>query len=174
VPGGARLTGNVTYGRDVRDSERTFVSTEADAEVAIEVSHPDRVLSLRGYFMDSVPLGTEPVPFLEQAMLGWKNHYGFVWGRFRDNAALMAELKYRYPVGYYLDMMLIGSVGNVFARDLSDFTPKALTSSLGVGFRTRRTGLKPIELIVAVGSSRFDQAFSIESVRLYLSITEGL
>ena len=171
---GARLVGNVTYGRDVRDSEQTFVSATADVEVAVDVSPPDRVLSLRGYLMDAVPLGSEPVPFLEQAMLGWRNHYGFVWGRFRDEAAVMLELRYRYPVAYFVDMHLIASVGNVFARDFSDFNVKKLTSSFGIGLRTRETGMTPIELVVALGSTRFDEQFGIQSGRVYLSVTEGL
>lgn len=174
VSGGARLLANATYARDVTDSARTFVSTTVDAEVAAEVMKPDRVLALRGYFRDAIPLGTEPVPFLEQSMLGWRNHYGFFWGRFRDESALMLELRYRYPVAFFVDMTWIASVGNVFKRDLSDFDPKALTTSLGVGFRTRRTGRRPLELIVAVGSTRFDEAFGVQSVRFYLSTTEEL
>ena len=172
--GGARLLTNLTYARDVDDSERRFVSTEVDAEAAVEVSRPDRVLALRGYLMDTFPLGTEPVPLLEQAMLGWKNHLGFTWGRFRDESAVMLELRYHYPVAYFIDMQWITSVGNVFARDFSDFDVKALTTSMGVGLRTRRTGRRPLQLIFALGTTRFDEPFAIQSVRFCLMSTEGL
>ncbi len=173
--GGARLVANRTYARDVTDSERTFVSTTVDAEVAVEVSKPDRVLALRGYMRDAIPLGNEPVPFLEQSMLGWRNHYGFIWGRFRDESATMLELRYRYPVAFFLDMTWVASVGNVFKRDLSDFDVKKLTASFGIGFRTRRTGLLPLELIVAAGTTRFDEtSFGVQSVRFFLSTTEEL
>ncbi len=172
--GGVRFAANATYGRDVIDHEREFVSGSADAEIAVEVMKPGRVLTLRGFVSDSVPLGKEPVPFLEQSMLGWRNHLGFIWGRFRDEAAVLAELRYRYPVAFFLDMEWVASAGNVFDRKFSDFDVQKLTGSLGVGFRTRRTGLTPLELVVALGTTRFDEAFAIDSVRLYVSTTGDL
>jgi hypothetical protein len=172
--GGVRLVANATYGRDVIDHEREFVSGSADAEVAVEVMKPGRVLTLRGFVSDSAPLGREPVPFLEQSMLGWHNHLGFIWGRFRDEAAALAEIRYRYPVAFFVDMEWVASAANVFDRKFSDFDIKKLTGSVGVGFRTRRTGLTPLELIVALGTTRFDEAFSIDSVRVYLSTTGDL
>jgi len=172
--GGLRALANATYAQDVRDSERSFISTTLDVTGAVEVSRPDRVLSLRGYLVDTFPLGDQPVPFTEQAMLGWANHFGFHWGRFRDEAAVMAELRYRYPIAYFLDMQWIASVGNVFSRDFNDFDFGALTTTLAVGLRTRKTGRTPIELILGLGTTRFNEAFDIQSVRLYLSTTEGL
>ena len=124
--------------------------------------------------MDTVPLGELPVPFAEQAMLGWNNHFGFQWGRFRDEAAILTELRYRYPIAYFVDMQWGVSVGNVFAKDFSDFDAKALTTSITVGFRTRRTGRTPLRVLLGVGTTRFDQAFEIQSVRLYVSNAEDL
>ena len=173
--GGARFEGNVTFAHDVADSERTFVTTAVDATVGAEISRPDRVLSLRGYFADSFALGSEPVPFDYQPMLGFDHHYGFIWGRFRDEAAVMAELRYHHPVAYFLDMEWIASVGNVFKHDLSDFRFDALTSSFSIGLRTRRLNFPlPIELLVGFGTSRFDEPFAIDAVRVYLSTTETL
>jgi hypothetical protein len=172
--GGIRLLANGTYARDVRDSERSFVSASVDVQGAIEVSRPDRVLILRGYAVDTCPLGSEPVPFMEQPMLGWFHHFGFRWGRFRDEAAVMAELRYRYPIAYFVDMQWVASVGNVFSRTFDDFDFKKLTTSIGVGLRTRRTGRTPLEIIFALGTTRFDEAFSIQSARVYFSTTEAL
>ena len=172
--GGFRVVGNASYARDVQDSERSFLSTLVDAEGAIEVSRPDRVLSLRGRFADTFALGQRPVPFTEQPMLGWSNHFGFHWGRFRGESALMAEVRYRYPIAYFIDMQWILSVGNVFSHDFGDFNLGALTTSMGVGFRTRRTDRTPLELVFALGTSRFDEAFDVQSVGVYLATTEGL
>ena len=174
TPQGARIATNVTYARDVTDAERVFVAVRADAEAAIEISKPDRVLTVRGLVSDAVPLGSEPVPFLEQSMLGMGDHVGFHWGRYRDNAAVLFELRYRYPVAYFLDMQWVASVGNVFAKDFSDFDARDFTTSISVGFRTRRTGRTPLRFLVGVGTSRFDEAFSIQSVRVLLSNAEDL
>ncbi len=172
--GGARLFGNVTYAHDVSNPERTFVTATLDGQIAAEVMKPDRILSLRAYAVDTWALGSEPVPFTYDAMLGFDHHLGFIWGRFRDASALMAELRYHYPIAYYFDMEWVASVGNVFMQNFADFKPERLTSSLSVGLLTRRTGLLPIELLVGFGTTRFDEAFNINSVRVYLSTTENL
>jgi hypothetical protein len=133
------------------------------------------VLATRVYVAETASLGGGAVPFLHLATLGWNNHQGFVLGRFRGEAAFLAEVRYRYPVAFFFDVQWIASVGNVFARDFSDFSAGALTGSFGVGLRTRRTGDDPLEVTVAIGTSRFDApGFGIDSVRLYLSTTRGL
>jgi len=172
--GGVAFIGNATYARDLRDKERAFVSATADLQVAFDVIKPGRILTLRAYAQDTFALGSEPVPFTHQAMLGWTHHYGFYWGRFRGEAAVMAEARWRYPVAYLLDMMWIASTGNVFKHDFSDFSFGELTGSLGVGFRTRRTGSPPIEVIFAAGTTRFDEDFGFDSGRVYLSTSGDL
>lgn len=171
---GLFFLGNVTYGRDIHDAERSFVSAEVDVEGALEISYPDRVLAARVYAMDTFALGREPVPFMYQATLGWDNHYGFTWGRFRGESALMAQLQYRYPIAYYVDAQWTVSAGNVFNQRFSDFTPGALTGSIGVGLRTRRTGSDALQLTFALGTSRFDERFEFNNVRVYFGTVEGL
>jgi len=172
--GGVRLLANGTYARDVLNRDRAFLTLEADLEAAVEVSYPDRVLAARLYAADTVPLGDDPIPFTHLPMLGGPNHHGFVWARFRDESAVMAEARYRYPIAYYMDAQLSASAGNVFARHFEDFDLGALTASLGAGLRTRRIGPAPIELTFAVGTSRFDERFAVESFRVYFSTTDGL
>lgn len=172
--GGARLVGNVAYGRDFGEPERSFVTAELDVEGAVEVSYPDRVLALRAYAAETFALGREPVPFTHQAMLGWQNHHGFIWGRFRGDSALMAELSYRYPIAYFFDAQWTLSAGNVFGQQFRGFDAGALTGSIGVGLRTRRAGFGPLELLFALGTSRFEEPFSVDSVRVYFGTTEGL
>jgi hypothetical protein len=171
--GGARFVASTTYARDVKVPGRAFVTGDVDLRVGVEIRHPDRVLSARLYVADSFPLGNEPVPITHMPLLGWQNHMGFVWGRFRGESAIMGELRYRYPVGHYMDFQCVGSAGNVFARDFHDFDFGALTASIGVGLRTRRTSFLPLEMMIGMGSSRFDEAFAIESVRLFVSTDEG-
>jgi hypothetical protein len=172
--GGVRLAGNVTYGQDTEVSERSFVSASLDFEAATEISHPDRVLAARAYAMETIALGSEPVPFTHQAMLGWQNHVGFVWGRFRGESAVLAELQYRYPIAYYMDAQWTASAGNVFGERFEGIALGSLTGSIGVGLRTRRIGLTPIEVTFALGTSRFDQPFALDAVRVYFGTTEGL
>lgn len=172
--GGVRLAGNVTYGHDIQNDERSFVVASLDLEGAVEVSHPDRVLAARVYATEAIALGNEPVPFTHLPMLGWQNHVGFIWGRFRGDSAVLAELQYRYPIGYFVDAQWTASAGNVLGERFAGLHPGAMTGSIGVGLRTRRAGFGPLELTIALGTTRFDQPFDFESVRVYFGTTEGL
>lgn len=172
--GGVRLVGNVTYAHDTAVSERSFASASLDLEAAVEVSYPDRVLAARAYAVETFALGREPVPFTHQAMLGWQNHVGFVWGRFRGDTAVLAELQYRYPIAYFVDAQWTASAGNVFGERFEGLSVGSLTGSIGVGLRTRRIGTWPVEVTFALGTTRFDQPFSFDSVRVYFGTTEGL
>jgi hypothetical protein len=172
--GGARLLGNVTYAQDTVVAERSFVSASLDFEVAAEVSHPDRVLALRGYAVETVALGSEPVPFTHLATLGGQNHVGFIWGRFRGDTALVAELQYRYPIAYYMDAQWTVSAGNVFGPRFAGLDIGSFTGTLGVGLRTRRAGVGPFEVTFALGTTRFDEPFDFNAVRVYFGTTEGL
>lgn len=171
---GVRLAFDGTFGRDVSVVERSFLSAEADAEGALEISRPDRVLAARIYAMDTQPLGKEEVPFMQLATLGWDRHHGFVLGRFRGESALMAQLQYRYPIAYFIDAQWTASVGNVFSQHFGDFDPAALTASFGVGLRTRRSGMPPMQLTFAVGTTRFDEPFRLDAVRVYFGKPLGL
>ena len=169
---GVRLTGNVTYARDT--GEHSFASTEGDLEGAFEISRPDRVLVARVYAKDTHPIANRKIPFMNLATLGGENHYGFNWGRFRGESALMAEVRYRNPIAYDFDAQWTLSVGNVFSRHFQDFSPAALTGSLGFGLRTRRASFGPFELMFAVGTSTFDDRFKVENFRVYLGTAERL
>lgn len=172
--GGLRLLGNLTYARDTVVPERAFVSVSVDLEGALEVSSPDRVLAARVYTIQTLPLGKEPVPFSHQAMLGWQNHHGFLWGRFRGESAALGEIHYRYPIAYYVDAQWTASVGNVFGPRFKGFDVGDMTGSIGVGLRTRRIGESPIELTFALGTTRFNEALSFDAVRVFFGTVEGL
>lgn len=171
---GVRLVGNVTYGQDIRLAERAFLTVSLDLEAAATVSHPDRVLVARAYAAEAVALGREPVPFTHQPMLGWQNHVGFLWGRFRGESAVLAELQYRYPIAYLIDAQWTLSAGNVFGRQFKGLSVEPLTGTVGVGLRTRRAGFGPVEMTFALGTTRFDQPFAFDALRVYFGTTEGL
>ncbi len=79
-----------------------------------------------------------------------------------------------YPIAYYVDAQWTASVGNVFSRHLGDFRPSALTASFGFGLRTRRTGMTPLQITFAMGTTRFDEPFGLGNVRFFIGNTDGL
>lgn len=172
--GGVRFAALATAGADTEDPARAFVTWRAELEGALEVSYPDRVLAARVLVADSAELGPIAMPFTYLPVLGGDDHRGFAAGRWRGGSAIMAELRYRYPVAYFLDFQILASAGNVFARHFEDFTFEALTASFGFGLRTRRTGEEPIDFTVAFGTTRFDGDFALEGIRVSLATTQSL
>lgn len=173
--GGVRLAANGAFAFDARDERRSFGTAEGELEGAIEVAAPDRVLAARAYYAVAIPADDAAVPLHYLPTLGLMNHRGFSAGRFRGESALLLEVRYRYPIAFYVDLQWIASVGNVFERDLSDFELGALTASFGVGVRTRRILGDPIEVGFALGTTRFDSdGFGIDGARVFLSTTQGL
>jgi len=173
--GGIRLLVNGAYARDTLSWDRAFVTAGMDVEAALEVIHPDRVLTARLKAAEAFALGDEPVPMTQLPTLGGDDHYAFAQGRFRGQSIAMAELSYRYPIAYYVDAQWTASVGNAFGERFQGFDLGAMTGSFGVGIRTRRTGTPTLEMAVGVGTTRFDAAtVGVENVRLYFGTTDGL
>lgn len=172
--GGARLLGNLTYAQDVSVAERSFLTASLDLEGAVEVAYPDRVIVLRALAVQSIPLGKEPVPLTQKPLLGGANHVGFITGRLRGDSAVLAELHYRYPIAYYVDAQWTLSAGNVFGERFAGLSVGAMTGTFGVGLRTRRAGFLPLEVTFAFGTSRFEEPFELQAIRVYFGTVEGL
>jgi hypothetical protein len=170
--GGVHLHAAGLFGVAVDGAPTRFARFDVDLEGAIAVG-PDRVLAVRGHLIETIAIEGGPIPFLHQPTLGWDLHRGFVGGRFRGEAAIVAEFRYRYPIHYFVDMEWALSAGNVFSRDFSDFEPGALTGALSVGLRTRRTGFDPVDLALAFGTTPFED-FGLDGVRFYVASTHGL
>ena len=63
--------------------------------------------------------------------------------------------------------------GNAFDARLAGFAPERLHGSAGLGFRTTGDRDQSFDLILAAGSTRFDQPFAIESVRVAIGVNRG-
>jgi hypothetical protein len=170
--GGVHLHAGALYGVAPEGPTAHFLRFDVDLEGAVVV-YPDRVLAARGHLIETVSLDGSQVPFQHLPVLGWDLHRGFVAGRFRGEAAAVAEVRYRYPIHYFVDMEWALSAGNVFDRQFSDFSFGALTGALSIGFRTRRTGFDPITFALAFGTTQFDR-FDLEGVRFYVASSHGL
>ena len=102
-----------------------------------------------------------------EAMRGW-----FV-GRFRGESAAVFTLNYRYPIWYGLDGDIYLEAGNAFGPRFEGFDPARLFGSAGLGFRTAGNRDLSFDVILAVGTSRFDEPFQLNSFRLALGLNRG-
>lgn len=135
----------------------------------------NRIFGLYGLARFADPLGTAPVPWLEQVNLGGDPMImsGFIQNQLVDRSALVATLEYRYPVWVWLDGSLHFSVGNVFEERLSNFHVERLRMSFGFGLRSIGDRDQSFNILLAFGSEPFDQGAQVSSVRLLVGSQQG-
>ncbi len=130
-------------------------------------------LSLISDFVTPV-IGDSDIPLPEQVVLGgFRPMRGFLQGRLVDKSSIVARFEYRYPVWVWLDGELTYEIGNVFGRALSGFETKLLRNSFGFGFRTLGARDHAFELLIATGTSTFDEGAKPENLRFVFGTTGG-
>jgi len=98
---------------------------------------------------------------------------GFPRGRLHGASMFVASLDYRYPVWSLLDGTVFFEVGNVF-DDLADVDLAALRGSFGFGLRTIDSRHVSFDMLLAAGTTRFDDAnFALESGRISIGTNWG-
>ena len=133
-----------------------------------------RVLGLRLVGELAHPVGESAIPFTELTTLGGHQLMrGFLTGTFRGRSSLAATLEYRYPVWSFFDGSIFYEVGNVYDQLFEGFEPASLRSSFGLGFRTVQSRNVSLDLLFALGTSRFDEEFSVDTARLTFGTTWG-
>jgi hypothetical protein len=178
---GVRLEAQAEQGSDVRQSPGSgWIHTSAGAGGFWDVNGNRRVLSLSVLAMFSDPLGRRPVPFTELVTVGGDVPSpgafpapmpGFLPGRLVDRSAAVATLRYKWPIGPFIDGSLQGAVGNVFGEHLEGFDTRLLRFSGAFGIESDSSPDSSFELIVGFGTETFEHGAQIDSLRLALGIT---
>lgn len=131
-------------------------------------------LSLRALFAD--PIGRQPVPFTELVSLGGDAAPmpGFLPGRLVDRSGAVASLRYRWPIGPWLDGSLQTAVGNVFGEHLQGFDVRDGRLSAGLGLESDGSPDSSFQFLIGFGSEPFDHGGKIDSFRLAFGVSRGL
>lgn len=172
-PSGARLELHGSHSADVR-AHGGWVGYGGSAGAFFDVNGRSRVVSLSGtvHFVD--PLGSEPVPFTELAVLGgFGPMRGFYPGRLVGRSAAVAELGYRWPIWIWLDGAMRFEVGNVFGEHMQDFDLGLLRMSAAIGVESAGLADNPLEILFGFGSETFDSGTKIDSLRLVVGSHRG-
>lgn len=178
---GARVEAQAEQGSDVRQSPGSgWIHTSAGAGGFWDVNGNRRVLSLSVLTMFSDPLGRRPVPFTELVTVGGDVPSpgafpapmpGFLPGRLVGRSAAVATLRYKWPIGPFIDGSLQGAVGNVFGEHLEGFDTRLLRFSGAFGIESDNSPDSSFELIVGFGTETFEHGAQIDSLRVALGIT---
>ena len=86
----------------------------------------------------------------------------------------MATAEYEWPIWLYLNGTLHAALGNVYNAHLSDFSPAALRYSVGAGLRSTGRPDARLTLLVALGSSPFNDGGRPDSFRFLVGTQHGL
>lgn len=180
---GFKLAGRADFGFGLRDSPASvpdgpdrigFVRYGGTAGAFVDV-YNQRVIGLQliADFVD--PLKTDaPIPFTELASLGGARPLrGFLQNRLLGDSSIVAHLEYRWPIWALIDGVAHYSVGNVFGKHLDGFAAEKLRQSFGFGLRATGARDHAFELLIAGGTSTFEQGSSVDSFRFVLGSSAG-
>jgi hypothetical protein len=178
---GVRLEAQGEQGNDVRQSPGSgWLHYAAGGGAFWDVNGYRRVLSLSVIAMFSDPLGTRPVPFTELVTVGGDVAApgafpapmpGFFPERLVGRSAAVATLRYKWPIGPWIDGSLQGAVGNVFAEHLDGFDTNLLRFSGAIGIQSDSSPDSTFELVFGIGTETFQHGAQVDSVRLAVGIT---
>jgi hypothetical protein len=178
---GVRVEAQAEQGNDVRQSPGSeWIHTSAGAGGFWDVNGYRRVLSLSALAMFSDPLGTQPVPFTELVTFGGDiaspgafpaPMSGFLPGRMVDRSGAVGTLRYKWPIGPWLDGSLKAEVGNVFGEHLQGFETKLLRFSGSFGIESDSSVDSSFEFLFGFGTETFEHGAQIDSLRLAVGVT---
>lgn len=159
------------FGNGLSEADISFVRVGAEASVFWDI-YQQRVIGLRVTAEDTIRENN--IPFPELILLGGSDLMrGFSRGRLHGGSMFVASLDYRYPIWSLADGTIFVEAGNTF-HDLADLELDALRGSFGFGIRSISSRHVSFDVLVAAGTTRFDDAnFGIESGRLSIGTNWG-
>jgi hypothetical protein len=177
---GVLFEGFGSFEFDPTNVSRSFVRFGGEAAAFWDFSGVGHTLALRVYseFTERTGSVNDPVPFTELPALGGiENMRGFLPRRFVGDSAFMTTLSYRYPVWSLLDAELFASIGNVFDHYYEGWSFERQHMNVGLSLRTSFTRDTALQLLVAVGTRRFEEletdTFGVDSIRFAFGVAQG-
>jgi hypothetical protein len=174
---GVRLEADVEQGNGFGPMPAAgWVRYQAAAGGFLDLDGHRRVVSLSVRTLFADPLGSQPVPFTELVSLGGDKAPmpGFIEGRLVDRSAAVASLRYRWPIGPWLDGSMQAAVGNVFGAHLDGFDARLGRLSAALGLETDGSPDSNFQFLIGFGTETFDQGGRIDSFRLAFGVSRGL
>lgn len=170
APGsGVRLEGRALMGNDVAPSPAFgWVRYDGAAAGYLDVGGFRRVVSLSVEASFADPIRSGSVPFTELVSLGGDKAPmpGFYQGRLVDRSAAVATLRYRWPIGPWLNGSMQAAVGDVFGAHLEGFDPRLLRLAAALGLESDSSPDNAIHLLIGFGTETFDHGAQVDSFRL--------
>ncbi len=166
---GVRLEGRALVGNDFAQSPAFgWIRYDGAAAGYLDIGGFRRVVSLSIEASFADPLGSGSVPFTELVSLGGDQAPmpGYFPGRLVDRSATVATLRYRWPIGPWLDGSMQAAVGDVFGAHLEGFDLGLFRFAAALGIESDSSPDNAIHFLIGFGSETFDHGGQIDSFRL--------
>jgi hypothetical protein len=140
----------------------------------LDLKDSGRVVSLSVSALLADPLGDRPVPFTELVQLGGAGMMpGFRQGRLFDRSALVATLRYSWPIWVWLNGSLQAATGNVFGKhfDGADLERSRFSAALGIESSGSRDSV--FQALLGFGTETFESGAELDSIRFVVGARSG-
>jgi hypothetical protein len=140
----------------------------------LDLADDGRVVSLSVSAQLADPLGDRPVPFNELVQLGGAGMMpGFRQGRLYDRSALVATLRYSWPIWIWLNGSLQAATGNVFGKHFegAELERSRFSAALGIEASGSRDSI--FQALVGFGTETFESGAKLDSIRVVVGARSG-
>jgi opacity protein-like surface antigen len=141
----------------------------------VDLNGGGRVLdaSLTSVLVD--PIGQRAVPFTQLASLGGgRSMPGLRSARLFDRSAMVATLRYSWPIWLALSGSLQVGVGNVFGEHFDGLRPGRARFSTAVGLETNKNRDSVFQALIGFGTETLESGAALDSIRFVIGVRNTL
>ncbi len=140
----------------------------------VDLAQRGRTVSLSVSALLADPLGERSVPFTELVGLGGAGMMpGFREGRLYDRSAMVATLRYSWPIWVWLNGSLQAAVGNVFGMRFEGFRAERTRLSTAVGIESSDSRDSIFQALIGFGTETFESGAQMDSIRVVVGARNG-
>lgn len=172
---GGRLELSGEHGADLKNSPTSgWVRYGGTVGGFLDLNDSGRVVSLSASALLADPLGDRPVPFTELVQLGGAGMMpGFRQGRLFDRSALVATLRYSWPIWIWLNGSLQAATGNVFGEHFEGASLERARFSAALGIESSGSRDSIFQALLGFGTETFESGAEIDSLRFVIGARNG-
>jgi hypothetical protein len=172
---GVRLELGAEQGVDTKgDLSGGWLRYGATAGGFLDLADSGRVISLSLSAQLAEQIGARPVPFTELVTLGGPGMMpGFRAGRLHGESALVATLRYSWPIWIWLNGSLQAATGNVFGEHFEGASLERSRLSTAIGIESSGSRDSIFQALVGFGTETFESGAEVDSIRIVLGARSG-